>query len=35
VYDFVAKNRYQWFGKKETCMVPTVELKSLFLDVLQ
>jgi predicted DCC family thiol-disulfide oxidoreductase YuxK len=32
VYDFVAKNRYQWFGKKETCMVPTVELKSLFLD---
>ncbi len=32
VYDFVAKNRYQWFRKKETCMVPTVELKSLFLD---
>lgn len=32
VYDYVAKNRYQWFGKKESCMVPNVELKSLFID---
>lgn len=32
VYDLVAKKRYEWFGKKESCMVPTVELKSLFLD---
>jgi len=23
VYDFIAKNRYKWFGKKEKCMVPT------------
>lgn len=32
VYDYIAKNRYQWFGKKEACMIPTPELKSLFLD---
>lgn len=32
VYDFIAKNRYKWFGKKESCMLPTAELKSKFLD---
>ncbi len=32
VYDFVAKNRYRWYGKKEECMVPTPELKAKFLD---
>lgn len=32
VYDLVAKYRYHWFGKKETCLVPAVELKSLFLE---
>ncbi|MDT0677369.1 thiol-disulfide oxidoreductase DCC family protein [Autumnicola musiva] len=31
-YDLVAKNRYEWFGKKESCMIPTPELKSKFLD---
>lgn len=31
VYDFIAKNRYKWFGKKEVCMIPTPELKSKFL----
>ncbi len=31
VYDFIAKNRYKWFGKKEICMIPTPELKSKFL----
>lgn len=31
VYQIVAKNRYQWFGKKEQCMVPTPELQSRFL----
>lgn len=31
VYDFIAKNRYEWFGKKESCMIPTLELKSKFL----
>jgi predicted DCC family thiol-disulfide oxidoreductase YuxK len=32
VYDFIAKNRYQWYGKKEACMIPTPELKTKFLD---
>jgi len=31
VYDYVAKNRYKWYGKKESCMIPTPELKSKFL----
>lgn len=32
VYDFIARNRYKWYGKKETCMIPTPELKEKFLD---
>jgi len=32
IYDFIAKNRYKWFGKKEQCMVPTPEIKSRFLN---
>lgn len=32
VYDYIAKNRYQWYGKKEACMIPTPELKAKFLD---
>ncbi|HQY16924.1 MAG TPA: thiol-disulfide oxidoreductase DCC family protein [Ferruginibacter sp.] len=31
VYNFVARNRYQWFGKKRSCMVPTQDLKARFL----
>jgi predicted DCC family thiol-disulfide oxidoreductase YuxK len=31
VYDFVARNRYKWYGKKDSCMIPTPELKSKFL----
>ena len=31
-YDFIAKNRYKWFGKEDACMIPTAELKSKFLD---
>ena len=31
VYDYIAKNRYKWYGKKEECMIPTPELKSKFL----
>ncbi|GAA0871670.1 DUF393 domain-containing protein [Gangjinia marincola] len=32
VYDFIANYRYKWFGKKDSCMIPTPELKSLFID---
>ena len=31
MYDFVAQNRYRWFGKKNQCMTPTPELKNRFL----
>ena len=32
VYDFIAKNRYKWFGKKNACMIPTPEIQAKFLD---
>jgi predicted DCC family thiol-disulfide oxidoreductase YuxK len=32
VYNIIAKNRYKWFGKQESCWVPTPELKELFLE---
>ncbi|MDR6844240.1 thiol-disulfide oxidoreductase DCC family protein [Flavobacterium granuli] len=32
LYDYIAKNRYRWYGKKESCMVPTPELKMKFLE---
>ncbi|MFY8097241.1 MAG: thiol-disulfide oxidoreductase DCC family protein [Flavobacterium sp.] len=31
VYDYVAKNRYKWYGKKEACLVPTPEVLAKFL----
>ncbi|MBL8990405.1 MAG: thiol-disulfide oxidoreductase DCC family protein [Phycisphaerae bacterium] len=31
VYRWVARNRYRWFGRRETCMMPTPELRSRFL----
>ena len=31
VYDFIAKNRYKWFGKKEQCIIPTPGLREKFL----
>ena len=31
IYDWIARNRYRWFGQKESCMIPTPELKSRFL----
>jgi predicted DCC family thiol-disulfide oxidoreductase YuxK len=32
IYDWIARNRYQWFGKQDTCMMPTPELKERFLN---
>lgn len=32
LYDYIAKNRYKWYGKQESCMIPTPELKSKFLE---
>jgi len=31
LYDYIAKNRYKWYGKKESCWIPSKELKSKFL----
>ena len=32
LYDYIARNRYEWYGKKESCMIPTPELKAKFLE---
>ena len=32
VYGYIAKNRYKWYGKKETCLIPTKELQAKFLE---
>ena len=31
-YDLIARNRYRWFGRTDTCMVPTPELRSRFVE---
>ncbi len=31
IYKWIATNRYKWFGKKEHCMIPSKEVKELFL----
>jgi predicted DCC family thiol-disulfide oxidoreductase YuxK len=31
-YRFLANNRYDWFGKREQCLVPDGELRSRFID---
>lgn len=30
-YDILANNRYKWFGKKESCMLPSPEVRERFL----
>jgi predicted DCC family thiol-disulfide oxidoreductase YuxK len=32
VYRWIARNRYRWFGKTETCWLPTPELRGRFLE---
>ncbi len=31
VYRLIARNRYRWFGQKETCRLPSPEERALFL----
>lgn len=31
VYDFIARNRYKWFGKKDSCMLPPPHIRKRFL----
>jgi predicted DCC family thiol-disulfide oxidoreductase YuxK len=32
LYDWIARHRYSWFGKKDTCRIPTDAEKELFLE---
>jgi predicted DCC family thiol-disulfide oxidoreductase YuxK len=32
IYNWIARNRYHWFGKRSTCWVPTAALRERFLD---
>ncbi|WP_181304978.1 thiol-disulfide oxidoreductase DCC family protein [Rufibacter sp. XAAS-G3-1] len=32
LYDWVSRNRYRWFGRQESCMLPTPALKARFLS---
>jgi predicted DCC family thiol-disulfide oxidoreductase YuxK len=32
VYDYIAAHRYQWFGRRDVCMIPTPDLRRRFLD---
>ncbi|MBB1149910.1 MULTISPECIES: thiol-disulfide oxidoreductase DCC family protein [unclassified Myroides] len=31
LYDFIAKNRYKWYGKKDQCMIPDESIRKKFL----
>ena len=31
IYRFIARHRYRWFGRQESCMLPTPALKARFL----
>ncbi len=32
IYDWIARRRYRWFGRQETCRIPTPELRGRFLE---
>lgn len=32
IYNWISRNRYRLFGKKDTCWIPTPELKKRFLE---
>lgn len=32
IYNFIAQNRYRWFGKQEACMMPTADIRQRFLE---
>ncbi|MBO1581684.1 thiol-disulfide oxidoreductase DCC family protein [Bacillus bingmayongensis] len=32
IYDMVARNRYRWFGKQTSCMIPTKDVRDRFLE---
>jgi predicted DCC family thiol-disulfide oxidoreductase YuxK len=32
LYDWFARRRYRWFGRKDECMAPTADMRERFLD---
>lgn len=32
IYNWIANNRYKWFGRQDSCMIPTPALKARFLE---
>lgn len=32
IYKWIARNRYNWFGKSDSCMIPDESIKKRFLD---
>jgi predicted DCC family thiol-disulfide oxidoreductase YuxK len=32
IYNWIANNRYKWFGKKDQCMIPTPEVRARFIN---
>lgn len=32
IYDFIAKNRYNWFGKRESCQIHNLKYKDRFIN---
>ena len=32
IYNWIAKNRYKWFGVRQQCMIPTPDIKERFLN---
>lgn len=32
IYDVIANHRYNWFGKRDKCMIPTEDVKSRFIE---
>jgi predicted DCC family thiol-disulfide oxidoreductase YuxK len=32
IYNWIARNRYKWFGMRQSCMIPTPEVKARFIS---
>lgn len=32
VYNFIARHRYRWFGRRDHCMIPTPDIRERFLE---
>ena len=35
VYNWIARNRYAWFGRVENCLLPTPEIRSRFIEYIK